>query len=237
MHQASSREAWREKWHFVLLLRFYAEPWHFSRLDSRCSCANHRQIQFGSWTLSVKPRTRETAATSSSTAKFTTFPKTKPRNFIPFRGRFQSIRHPRHFPVLSFSPTCPNIQFACRAAGSSMEFCHKPGLLNKLNYIGDVAYEWKDIEFKQSPFVVYNGEVLDLSVYLDQVAEDSDSKPLGNTLDRVLRENLGKDASRALSVYDQDTLDCLFEHFRAGLLDVKRWAAWLPTLSCTYPSW
>lgn len=120
-----------------------------------------------------------------------------------------------------FSPTCPNIQFACRNPDSPMEHCHKPGLLNKLNYIGEVAYEWKDIEYKKSPYVVYNGEVLDLSVYLDQVSESASDKPFGNTLDKVLRQHLGKDASRALSVYDQDTLDCLFEHFRAGLLDVK----------------
>lgn len=120
-----------------------------------------------------------------------------------------------------FSPTCPGIKFACRAPGSGIEHCHSAGMLNKLDYIGEVAFEWKDIERSGNNLLVHNGEVLDLSVYFDQVSEDSGDKPFGDEIDGILREYLGRDASKALAIYDSQTIDCLLEHFRAGQLQVK----------------
>lgn len=222
MHQASSREAWREKVGLCVAIAIL--------------CGALAFLTFGFSLFVCQPPTNPVwkldivrKATDAKSRRYFiihgqiyNIPETAAKKLHPhavdvFKA-FATQDISAYFP---FSPTCPNIEFKCRAAGSSMEFCHKPGLLNKLDYIGDVAYEWRDIEIKDSPFVVYNGEVLDLSVYFDQVPEDSGSKPFGEGIDRVLRGHLGKDASRALSVYDQDTLDCLFEHFRAGLLDVK----------------
>ena len=68
---------------------------------------------------------------------------------------------------------------------------------------------------------MHNGEVLDLSTYFDQVPPESGDKPFGGEIDGILREYLGRDASKALAVYDTQTIDCLFEHFRAGQLQVK----------------
>lgn len=120
-----------------------------------------------------------------------------------------------------FSPTCPNIKFDCRSPGASIEHCHSAGLLNKLDYVGEVAFEWKDIERPGSNLVVHNGEVLDLSAYFDQVPAEGANKPFGAEIDSILRSHLGRDASKALAVYDGQTIDCLFEHFRAGQLQVK----------------
>jgi chitin synthase len=120
-----------------------------------------------------------------------------------------------------FSPTCPAIKFTCRSPGSSVEHCHPAGMLNKLDYIGEVAFEWKDVERPGSNLLVHNGEVLDLSVYFDQVPAEAGSKPFGAEIDGILREYLGRDASKALAIYDTQTIDCLFEHFRAGQLQVK----------------
>lgn len=222
MHQASSREAWREKVALCVAIAMLCGALAFLTFGfSLFVCQPPKNPV---WKLDIvrkatDPRSRRYFIIHG---QIYNIPENEAKKLHPHSvDVFKSFATQDISPYFPFSPTCPNIQFACRAAGTSMEFCHKPGLLNKLNYIGDVAYEWKDIEIKNSPFVVYDGEVLDLSVYLDQVDGNLDSKPFGNALDRVLREHLGKDASRALSVYDQNTLDCLFEHFRAGLLDVK----------------
>lgn len=222
MHQPSSREAWREKVALCIAITILCGALAF--LTFGFSLFVCQPATSPVWKLDIVKK-----ATDAKSRRYFiihgqiyNIPETAAKKLHPHSvDVFKAFATQDISPYFPFSPTCPNIQFACKAAGSSMEFCHKPGLLNKLDYIGDVAYEWKDIEIKDSPFVVYNGEVLDLSVYLDQVPGDSGSKPFGENLDRVLRDHLGKDASRALSVYDQDTLDCLFEHFRAGLLDVK----------------
>ena len=222
MHQSSIRVAWREKVALCVAIAIL--------------CGALAFLTFGFSLFVCKPPINP--IWKLDVVKKATDPKS--RRYFIIHGQIYNIPeneakklHPHSMdvfkmfatqdisPYFPFSPTCPNIQFACKSAQSTMEFCHKPGLLNKLNYIGEVAYEWKDIDYKKSTHVVYNGEVLDLAVYLDQVSVDSADKPFGNTLDRVLRDHLGKDASRALSIYDQETLDCLFEHFRAGLLDVK----------------
>lgn len=222
MHQASSREAWREKVALCVAIAMLCGALAF--LTFGFSLFVCQPPINPVWKLDIVRKATDPASRRYFIihGQIYNIPENEAKKLHPHSvDVFKSFATQDISPYFPFSPTCPNIQFACRAAGTSMEFCHKPGLLNKLNYIGDVAYEWKDIEIKNSPFVVYDGEVLDLSVYLDQVGDNSDSKPFGAALDRVLRENLGKDASRALSVYDQNTLDCLFEHFRAGLLDVK----------------
>ena len=222
MHQPSGREAWREKVALCIAITILCGALAFLTFGFSlfvCQPPTNPIWKLDIVRKATDPRSRRYFIIHG---QIYNIPETAAKKLHPHSvDVFEGFAAQDISPYFPFSPTCPNIQFACRSAGSSMEFCHKPGLLNKLDYIGDVAYEWKDIEFKNSPFVVYNGEVMDLSVYLDQTSEDSRNKPFGNSLDRVLRDNLGKDASRALSIYDQDTLDCLFEHFRAGMLDVK----------------
>ena len=222
MHQPSSREAWREKVALCVAIAILCGALAFLTFGFSlfvCQPPTNPVWKLDIVRKATDPRSRRYFIIHG---QIYNIPENEAKKLHPHSvDVFKAFATQDISPYFPFSPTCPNIQFACRSVDSSLEFCHKPGLLNKLNYIGDVAYEWKDIEVKNSPFIVYNGEVMDLSVYLDQVPENSDSKPFGDTLDRVLRENLGKDASRALSVYDQETLDCLFEHFRAGLLDVK----------------
>jgi chitin synthase len=222
MHQSSNREAWREKVGLCVAIAILCGALAFLTFGFSlfvCQPPVSPVFKLDIVRTATDPRTRryfiihgQIYNIPEAEAK-----KLHPHSVDVFKA-FATQDLSAYFP---FSPTCPNIQFSCRSAGSSLEFCHKPAVLNKLNYIGDVAYEWKDIEVKDSTLVVYNGEVLDLSVYLDQVDVSSGEKPFGGALDSVLRAHLGKDASRALSIYDQDTLDCLFEHFRAGLLDVK----------------
>lgn len=222
MHQASSREAWREKVALCVAIAILCGALAFLTFGFSlfvCQPPSNPVWKLDIVRKATDPRSRRYFIIHGQIYNIpeTAAKKLHSHSVDVFKS-FATQDISAYFP---FSPTCPNIEFKCRSAGSSMEFCHKPGLLNKLDYIGDVAYEWKDIDFKDSPFVVYNGEVLDLSVYLDQVPQDSSQKPFGEGIDRVLREYLGKDASRALTIYDQDSLDCIFEHFRAGLLDVK----------------
>lgn len=223
MHQASSREAWREKVALCIAIAIL--------------CGALAFLTFGFSIFVCQPPT--SPVWKLDIVRKATDPKS--RRYFIVHGQIYNIPeneakklHPHSVdvfkafatqdisPYFPSAPTCPNIKFACRSPGSSVEHCHTgAGVLDKLPYIGEVAYEWKDVEIKNSPFVVYNGQVIDLSVYLDQVPADSGDKPFGSAIDRVLREHLGKDASKALSIYDKHTLDCIFEHFRAGLLDVK----------------
>ena len=222
MHQASSREAWREKVALCVAIAILCGALAF--LTFGFSIFVCQPPNSPVWKLEIVKKTNDPELQRYFIihGQIYNIPEKAAKKLHPHASDvFAAFSTQDLSPYFPFSPTCPTIKFKCKAAGSDLEFCHKAGFLNKLDFVGEVAYEWKDIEIKNSPFIVYNGEVLDLSVYLDQVPLESQDKPFGNTLDQVLRAHLGKDASKALSVYDQETLDCLFEHFKAGLLDVK----------------
>lgn len=122
-----------------------------------------------------------------------------------------------------WAPDCPfagvMTKFRCKAPGTDLEHCHDPLILNDMEYVADVAYEWKDIE--GTTRVVFNGEVLDLGMYMDQVSEEAPVKPFGENIDQIFRSSLGGDVTKSLGSLSTDMRNCIRQHFRAGLLEVK----------------
>lgn len=145
--------------------------------------------------------------------------------------------------IFPWTPACSyagaESQFECRLPSSILDKvpasqrsqiggaqqCHDPNLLNDMDLVANLAFEWSDVEEKGSTKMVYNGEVLDISIYLDQVKDPSkDSSavlPFGRKIDSVLRSSIGGDASRAFASLNSNMRMCLVQHFRAGLLEVK----------------
>lgn len=158
----------------------------------------------------------------------------KSLGFDPYQ-QFATKDISAYFP---YAPTCLSlgVSFKCRSPGSSTEHCHKPSSITSSDHVGEVAYDWTDIEapkrrvlirtrrgltaFKTTLFV-FNGAVYDLGQYLDQVPETAVRKPFGQRYDKMLRSVLGKDATRVLSQFDSRTLACIDEMFRVGVLQVK----------------
>lgn len=128
------------------------------------------------------------------------------------------------------TPTCDSIgftyKFSCRAPGSTIEFCHSPSIItpkpdgnNGFDLIGQVAYDWKEIEGTTK--FVYNGKVFDLDYYFDQIPAEMENKPFGEDIDAIFRRVKGQDGTRALAAFDPLVLQCLSEWFLAGTLEVK----------------
>ena len=229
MHSASAQEAWREKVALCVVIVLL--------------CAALAFLTFGFSIYVCQPG--KTPAVRLGLVRQANDPAS--RRFFIIHGQIYNIPaaaaqrlHPHAVDVYAayatqdisvffpFAPTCPDIRFACRLPGEGgPEHCHNAGILNRLDFVGDVAYEWRDIERAGSTYVVYNGEVLDTAVYLDQVPADSADPPFGRAIDAILRASLGKDASKALAVYDAQTIDCMFEHLRAGVLEMK-------TMGCVF---
>jgi chitin synthase len=71
-----------------------------------------------------------------------------------------------------------------------VEICHSsPGSINRLQYQGDIIFEWSDIT---TDHVVINGKFVDILPYLDNPG------PFGNEMLEIIVENRGKDVTRAL---------------------------------------
>lgn len=126
-------------------------------------------------------------------------------------------------PYFPWTPNCfaagVRKHLACKIPGTSLEHCHDPLILNFMEYLADLAFEWKDIE--GTTRIVFNGEVLDAAVYLDQVSENDEVKPFGEYIDQVLRSSLGGDMTKAMAPLDVDMHKCLRQNLRAGVLEVK----------------
>jgi chitin synthase len=122
-----------------------------------------------------------------------------------------------------WTPDCPeagvNMKFKCKNPGTDLEHCHAPQILNNMEYVADVAYEWKDIE--GTTRLVFNGEVLDVGFYLDQIPIDAPYKPFGDDVDRVFRSSTGGDVTKALGSLSPSMRACIKQNFRAGYLEVK----------------
>lgn len=123
-----------------------------------------------------------------------------------------------------WAPSCEALgirkKLACKTPNSKISYCHNPSILNHLDFVADVAYDWSDIEKNDSSKIVYNGEVLEFSYYLDQVGPD-DIKPFGEGVDKIIRQVIGQDGTKLLSQLNPLLVDCLFDNFRAGFLEVK----------------
>jgi hypothetical protein len=105
-----------------------------------------------------------------------------------------------------WTPDCPfagvTTTFRCKSPDSDVEHCHDPLILNYMEYIADVAFTWQDIEGTNR--IVFNGEVLDVGMYLDQVPASSPDKPFGDLVDVVFRRSVGGDVTKALSAISPD---------------------------------
>lgn len=126
-------------------------------------------------------------------------------------------------PYFPYAPECEHARifykFKCKAPGSDLEHCHDAIIMNYLEYVADVAYEWRDIQGTTK--VALNGEVLDLGIYLEQVSPDSPEKPFGEEVDRIFRQSLGGDVTKALSTLNVSMRRCIRQRFLAGRLEVK----------------
>lgn len=151
-----------------------------------------------------------------------------PDNYKPYRhkGRFNPYEEFAGEDISVYFPWAPDCAFAgvtmklkCRMPGSNMEFCHDPLLLNDLEYVANVAFEWKDIE--KSTRFAYNGDVWDVGAYLDQIDENAPIKPYGEKIDQIFRHSVGGDATKALAPLSYNMRSCLKQLFRVGYLEVK----------------
>lgn len=97
--------------------------------------------------------------------------------------------------------------------------------MKHLEAIGTVAFDWNDIY--KSHRTVVNGEVYDLTAYLDQNRRPSSSSkqlampPLGRRVDMALRRSVGRDGTKALLGFSPQMRTCLRDQFRVGYLEVK----------------
>lgn len=142
------------------------------------------------------------------------------KNFNPY-DEFATMDVSPYFP---WTPDCiwagVRGRLKCRAPGSNIEHCHDPLILNYMEYIADVAYDWEDID--GTTRMVYNGEVMDVGPYLDQVSESDPLQQIfGSQVDRIIRHNLGGDATKAMSTLSSEMRSCLMQNFRTGFLEVK----------------
>jgi len=154
-----------------------------------------------------------------------------PELYKPYKHRrgldpyplFATMDITAYFP---WAPAClaagVTAKLKCKAPGTDLEFCHDSLLMNHMEHVADLAYEWSDIaQGAGSTRLVHNGEVLDIGQYLDQVGEDTPAKPFGEYVDRVFRRHVGGDATKALSILDPAMRSCIRQQFRAGFLEVK----------------
>ena len=149
--------------------------------------------------------------------------------FDPYKA-FATMDLTAYFPPVSSA--CASMmsgsKLHCQLPGSTApSHCHQPDLINDLEYVGDLALDWDDID--KSPLedgrktrFAYNGQVFDVATYIDQVPEDNLAKmPFGPRVDRIIRRSVGGDATKALSAIPPILVQCLSDQFRAGYLEVK----------------
>lgn len=126
-------------------------------------------------------------------------------------------------PYFPWAPDCPfagvTFRFKCRSPDSNIEHCHDPMLLNDLEYVANVAYDWEDIE--GTTRMAFNGDVWDVGMYLDQIDEESPLKPFGEKIDQILRHSIGGDVTKALAPVNPELRKCMKQLFRVGYLEVK----------------
>lgn len=107
----------------------------------------------------------------------------------------------------------------CTVKGSEVTFCHSPSIISKMDRVGTVTWNWNEIEASDY-LIAYNGLVLDVSSYLDQIPISSPT-PYGKKIDSIFRSSVGGDATKAISTLSRDEIQCLLDEFGAGTVDVK----------------
>ncbi|KAK9719632.1 hypothetical protein K7432_004652 [Basidiobolus ranarum] len=99
--------------------------------------------------------------------------------------------------------------------------CHlnrEPNLLRSLPVLGDVYYEWKDIQRADRNLVVYNGHVLDLNI-LNSLVPDYQLPPVFNLLKSPNSLYRGTDVTFFLRNYYHNEADCAAGILKVGALD------------------
>ena len=121
-----------------------------------------------------------------------------------------------------YNPSCIKagftFQLSCKKGG--FEFCHSTDLIKHMDRVGQVTWDWSEIENSKN-HLVYNGVVLDVSSYLEQVPSTSRIVPYGFDVDFIFRNSGGGDATKAISALPPMTRRCLLENFGAGTVDIK----------------
>ena len=121
--------------------------------------------------------------------------------FDPYKA-FATMDLTAYFPPVSSA--CATVMASsgllkCHLPGSMHPpHCHQPDLIKDLEYVGDLALDWDDIDksplggWRKTRFA-YNGQVFDIAAYLDQVSDDNLAKmPFGPRVDRILRRSVGE---------------------------------------------
>ena len=114
------------------------------------------------------------------------------------------------------------VSFKCKNPAYPFDHCHSPSIIGVgkgMDYMGKVAFSWKDV--RDTNRFVINGEVYDAGIYIDQIPLDSLNRPLGDKVDQMIRESIGKDGTKAFSTLPKSTLKCVRALFYIGRLDVK----------------
>ncbi|ORX96455.1 hypothetical protein K493DRAFT_217490 [Basidiobolus meristosporus CBS 931.73] len=99
--------------------------------------------------------------------------------------------------------------------------CHlgrEPNLLRTLPVLGDVYYEWKDIQSNGRNLVVYNGHVLDLNI-LSSLTTDFQMPPVFDLLRAPSSLYRGTDVTFFLRNYYPNEANCAAGILKVGSLD------------------
>ncbi|KAK9760887.1 hypothetical protein K7432_014654, partial [Basidiobolus ranarum] len=99
--------------------------------------------------------------------------------------------------------------------------CHlntNANTLRSLPLLGDVYYQWKDIQRKDRNLVVYNGHVLDVDL-LNSLVPNYQSPPIYNKLRSPNSPYRGTDVTYLLGNYHRNEADCAAGLLKVGLLD------------------
>lgn len=225
MHDPLMKQAWREKFALCMIIIV--------------SCLLLGFITFGMSTLVCRPPTavfkhKDIAKKNTYTERWFVihgFIYNVPAAYDPYPHTGVSGGDPLsamagqdltvYFP---YNPSCQkagfNYQFECKRSNYPYEYCHSTDDMKGLDKVGPVNWDWDELDNSTSR-LAYNGFVLDVGYYLEQIHPTAPRKPFGNDIDKILRNSLGGDATKALSAYDDQTIKCLIECFGAGTLDVK----------------
>ncbi|CAM6031967.1 unnamed protein product, partial [Sphagnum compactum] len=227
LHESGMQQAWREKASLCMLIF--------------CGCLALAFLQFGLSIFVCRPRTL--AYHYSDVRKKTSG---KERWFI-IRGRIFNLpvkykpyvhKKTSYDPYEAFaggdispffrpevSDACVSAGFdstglKCSLKGLDVQHCHSIDDVAG-DYVGTVTWSWKEID-NSKYLLVYNGYVLNIRTYLEQITPGPNSpKPYGNVVDKIFRESIGGDATKAFTALSKDAAKCLINDFGDGIIEGK----------------
>ena len=132
----------------------------------------------------------------------------------------------------ALSPTCQQalkapVSFQCSSPSfPGTVYCHDWNAVSSLLQefaLGPVFYEWDDLTSSTNNYTVFDGRVLDMSLYLN-----ANSKIFGDDVDSVIREYLNQDMTLSMASVPGgvDIGQCLIDMFNVGRLEATSSGCW-----------